>query len=120
MNTPVSSIAWVSFGSFIGSLGAVGFKAGAKRLEIDLLALLKNWQLIAGVGAYLLSSVFFVIGLRSGELSILFPMVSTGYIWSTLWSKFLFGEALTRGKLVGLALILVGCVLLGLGNRQAG
>jgi drug/metabolite transporter (DMT)-like permease len=120
MTTPLSSIAWVSVGSFIGSLSAVGFKAGAKRLEINLLGLLKNWQLIAGVAGYLISSVFFVIGLRRGELSILFPMVSTGYIWTTLWSRLFFGEELTRGKMLGLGLILAGCVLLGLGNRQAG
>lgn len=120
MNTPASSIAWVTFGSFIGSWGAVGFKAGAKRLEISVVGLLKNWQLSVGVAAYLLSSVFFVVGLRRGELSILFPMVSTGYIWSTLWSRLVFDEPITRGKMLGLGLILVGCVLLGLGNRQAG
>jgi len=118
MNTPVIAMAWVSFGAFIGSLGAVGFKAGAKRLELNILSLLKNWQLAAGVVGYLLSSVFFVVGLRRGELSVLFPMVSTGYIWTMLWSRLFFKEPLTRGKLVGLALILVGCVLLGLGNRQ--
>ena len=120
MNTPVSAMAWVSFGAFIGSLGAVGFKAGAQRLEINLLSVLKNWQLVAGVAGYLLSSVFFVMGLRSGELSVLFPMVSTGYIWTMLWSKLFFDEPLTRGKLAGVALILAGCVLLGLGNRQPG
>jgi len=113
-------MAWVSFGAFIGSLGAVGFKAGSRRLEINLRSVLKNWQLAAGVAGYLLSSVFFVFGLRTGELSVLFPMVSTGYIWTMLWSKLFFHEPLTRGKLAGLALILAGCVLLGLGNRQPG
>jgi drug/metabolite transporter (DMT)-like permease len=120
MNTPVSAMAWVTFGAFIGSLGAVGFKAGAKRLELNLLSVLRNWQLAAGVAGYLLSSVFFVLGLRRGELSVLFPMVSTGYIWTMLWSKLFFKEPLTRGKYVGLTLILAGCVLLGLGNRQPG
>ena len=120
MTTPVSAMAWVTFGAFIGSLAAVGFKAGAKQLELNVLSLLKNWQLAAGVAGYLLSSVFFVLGLRRGELSVLFPMVSTGYIWTMLWSKLFFKEPLTRGKFVGLALILTGCVLLGLGNRQQG
>ena len=120
MNTPLSAMAWVTFGAFIGSLGAVGFKAGAKRLELNLLSVLKNWQLAAGVAGYLLSAVFFVLGLRRGELSVLFPMVSTGYIWTMLWSKLFFKEPLTRGKFLGLALILAGCALLGLGNRQPG
>lgn len=120
MNTPVSAMAWVTFGAFIGSLGAVGFKAGAKRLELNLRSVLRNWQLAAGVLGYLLSSVFFVLGLRRGELSVLFPMVSTGYIWTMLWSRLFFKEPLTRGKYFGLTLILAGCVLLGLGNRQPG
>jgi len=120
MTTPVSSIAWVTFGSFIGSFSSLGFKAGSKRLEKNLRSLYTNWPLAAGVAGYLLSSVFFLIGLKSGELSILFPMVSSGYIWTMIWARIFLHEPLTRGKFVGLALILVGCVLLGLGTRQAG
>src|SRR5450755_5136834 len=120
MTTPVSAIAWVTFGSFIGSFSALGFKAGSHRLEGNLRSLLTNWPLAAGIAGYLLSSVFFIIGLKSGELSILFPMVSSGYIWTMIWSRVFFKEPFTRGKFVGLALILAGCVLLGLGTRQAG
>jgi len=120
MTTPLSSIALVTFGSFIGSLGAIGFKAGSKRLERNLRSLATNWPLAVGVAGYLVSSVFFILGLRNGEVSILFPMVSTGYIWTMLWSRLFFHEPFTRGKIFGLALILVGCVLLGLGTRQAG
>ena len=120
MTTPFSSIALVTFGSFIGSFSAIGFKAGSKRLEKNLPSLLKNWPLAAGVAGYLLSSVFFIAGLKSGELSILFPMVSTGYVWTMLWSRLFFREPFPRGKFVGLTLILLGCVLLGLGTRQPG
>ena len=120
MTTPISSIAWVSFGAFLGSFSAIGFKAGSKRLEMNLRSLLTNWPLAAGVAGYLLSSIFFIIGLKSGELSILFPMVSTGYIWTMVWSWLFLKEPFTRGKFVGLALILLGCVLLGLGTRQPG
>ena len=117
MSTPVSSMAWVLLGSFIGSFGAVLLKAGAKRLERSLLALLKNWRLAAGVGAYILSSVFFVLGLRNGELSILYPMVSLSYIWTVFWSKTFFGEKLTSAKFYALGLILFGVALLGMGTR---
>jgi drug/metabolite transporter (DMT)-like permease len=117
MNTPVSSMGWVLLGSFIGSFGAVLLKAGSKRLERNLLAVLKNWRLAAGVGAYILSSVFFVLGLRNGELSILYPMVSLSYIWTVLWSKTFFGEKLTSAKFYALGLILFGVALLGMGTR---
>ena len=119
MTTPVTSIALVTFGSFIGSFSALGLKAGAKRLE-SLRSLFTNWPLMAGIAGYLLSSVFFIIGLKNGELSILFPMVSTGYVWTMVWSRLFFKEPFTPGKFVGLALILAGCVLLGLGTRQPG
>jgi drug/metabolite transporter (DMT)-like permease len=118
MNTPVSSMAWVMFGSVIGSLGAAGLKAGAQRLEISVRGVVTNWRLIAGLGGYLLSTVFFIHGVKHGELSILYPMVSVGYIWGMLWSKLFFGEPITRMKIGALALILVGVALLGYGGMQ--
>jgi drug/metabolite transporter (DMT)-like permease len=117
MNTPVSSMGWVLLGSFIGSFGAVLLKAGARHLERNLASLFKNWRLAAGVAAYILSSVFFVFGLRNGELSILYPMVSLSYIWTVFWSKAFFEERLTSAKFYALGLILLGVALLGMGTR---
>jgi drug/metabolite transporter (DMT)-like permease len=117
MTTPVSAIAWVSVGAFIGSLGAVGLKAGSKHVELNLRALITNWKLALGIGGYLVSVLFYMTGISKGEISILFPMVSVGYAWTMLWSKMFFDEPITRWKIAGLALILAGCVLLGLGKR---
>jgi multidrug transporter EmrE-like cation transporter len=116
MTTPLSSVALVNVASFIGSLGAVGLKGGAKNLKLTIPALAKNWKLHAGIAGYLLSSVFFMLGLKHGDLSVLYPMVSVGYIWTMLWAKLFFGEPLTQAKCGALALILVGVGLLGLGN----
>jgi drug/metabolite transporter (DMT)-like permease len=54
---------------------------------------------------------------RHGELSVLYPMVSLGYLWTMVWSKMFFGEPVTRGKIAAIFLILCGCGLIGLGNR---
>src|ERR1051325_10022297 len=116
MTTPISSMAWVVFGSFIGSFGAAFLKAGAHRFQWSVRGLLTNWRLAAGVSAYLISTVFFVLGLKRGELSVLYPMVSLGYIWTLLWSRLFFGEPLTRTKFVGLGLILLGVFFVGLGS----
>jgi drug/metabolite transporter (DMT)-like permease len=56
-------------------------------------------------------------GIRGGELSILYPMVSLGYIWTMLWSRLFFHEPISRKKVAGLAFILVGIVMLNAGNR---
>ncbi len=116
MATPVSSMALVSFGSFIGSFGAVFLKAGATRIKFELRSLLRNWQLAAGVFFFCISSIFFVLGLREGELSVLYPMVSLGYVWTLLWSRLFFGERLTAVKFAGVGLILAGVVMVGLGT----
>ena len=117
MNTPLSSMIWVSVGAVIGSLGAAGLKAGANQLQFNVRALLTNWKLALGLGLYLISTVFYVKGISRGEISVLFPLVSLGYVWTAIWSKLFFGESMTRAKYAGLTLILIGCVLLGLGKR---
>jgi multidrug transporter EmrE-like cation transporter len=115
--TPLSSILLVVLASFIGSFGAVFLKGGAGRLERNLKSLIFNWRLAAGVFAFLLSSYFFVQGLRQGELTVLYPMASLSYLWTLLWSRIVFREPFTTSKFVGLGLILIGIVCIGMGSR---
>ncbi|MGC4051206.1 MAG: EamA family transporter [Paludibaculum sp.] len=114
--TPLSSILLVFTASFIGSFGAVFLKWGAGRLHRDLASLIYNWRLAIGIVLYLLSFVFYYMGLRVGELSVLYPMVALGYVWTVVWSKFFFGEPFSVRKIGGLLLIICGVVMLKLGN----
>lgn len=113
--TPASSVALVLLASFIGSFGAVFLKSGAGRLHRQWQTILLNWRLLAGVVSFVVSSMFFVAGVRNGELSVLYPMVSLGYVWTMLWSRLFFGEPLTRAKFLGVGMILIGIVCLGYG-----
>jgi multidrug transporter EmrE-like cation transporter len=110
--TPVSSMLWVMSGSVIGSCGAVLLKGGAMRIERNIQSLLTNWRLGLGILTYVLSSLFFVRGLKEGELSILYPMVAVGYVFSLPLSKLFFNEPLTKHKVIALALILSGVAML--------
>lgn len=111
----LTAIAWISAGTFIGSFGALFLKIGAGHLS-GLASLWKNWRLAVGVFLYLLSSVFYVIGVSKGDLSALYPMVSVGSIWTLLWSKMILGESITPAKMLAVGIILAGCVVLGLGS----
>ena len=117
MTTPVSSMALVLVGSLIGSIGAIFLKQGAHELSSDWRSFAFNWRLAAGIGTYLLSSVLFVKGMSNGELSVLFPLVSVGYVCTLIWSKVFFHEVITRVKLAGVGLILVGIACLGLAGH---
>ena len=116
MTTPLSSIVLVLIGAVIGSFGAIFLKWGAHALSRSWTSVVYNWKLAVGVVTYLLSSVLFVKGMSNGELSVLFPMVSVGYICTLLWSHLFFQERITKAKLAGVGLILVGIIFLGLGN----
>ena len=77
----------------------------------------RDGRLFAGVATYLSSFVVYTAGIRNGELTVLYPMVSLGYVWTLLWSRIFFKEPLTKGKFMGLGLILAGICVLNLGNR---
>jgi multidrug transporter EmrE-like cation transporter len=114
--TPLSSILLVLLASLIGSFGAVFLKLGAAHLNRGFRYIL-NWHLGFGVALFLGSSVPFLIGLRNGELSVLYPMVSLGYVWTLFWSRLFFDEPITKAKLGALSLILAGIVCIGVGGR---
>jgi multidrug transporter EmrE-like cation transporter len=116
VNTPVSSMLLVVVASFLGSFGAVFLKGGANNLSRSFQGLVYNWRLAIGILFYLTSSVFFVMAQKQGQLSILYPLVSLGYVWTLLWARLFFHEHLTRSKFAGLGLILAGIVFLNLGR----
>ena len=107
----------VFFAAIVGSFGSVFLKMGALRLNGSIWSFV-NSRLVLGVGLYLASSVFYAMGVRGGELSVLYPLVSLGYIFTLFWSKIFFDEPITRYKVIGLFLILVGVFLVGVGAAR--
>ncbi len=117
MTTPFSSMALVLGASFVGSFAAVSLKSGADRLAPGFWRIFFSWRIGLGVALFLLSSVLFVAGLKNGSLTVLYPMVSLGYVWTLFWSRWFFHEPFNRSKILGLLLILMGVSCIGLGNR---
>jgi len=115
MKTPFSSMVLVLVASVIGSLAAVLLKYGADRLRKPYVRA-AGW-LGGGILLFCVSSVFYIWGLKDGSLTVLYPMVSLGYVWTLLWSRLFFGEPFNRHKVIGLALVLLGVFCIGLGNE---
>ena len=109
------SLLLVFAATIVGSFGAVFLKMGAARLDSNLLSF-ANSRLIIGVALYLGSSVFYAFGIKGAQLSVVYPMVSLSNVWALIWSKWFFDEALTKEKLLGLMLILLGVCCVGIGN----
>ncbi len=114
--TPLQkSMLLVFVASVVGSFGAVFLKLGSAKLTKSIWSFL-NLRLALGVALYLGSSAFYAIAIKGGQLSVLYPMVSLGYVFTMLWSYLFFNEAFTRQKFLGLGLILLGVFFVGLGS----
>lgn len=115
-STPISSMLLVLSASVIGSFAAVFLKMGSAHLSKGLHYIF-NPQLAFGIFLFLASSVPFLMGIKHGELSVLYPMVSFSYVLTLFWSKLFFGEKITLAKVSAIAVILCGLVCIGLGAR---
>ena len=115
MTPMMRSMMLVFVASVIGSFGMAFLKMGAAKLTRSIWSFL-NTKLLIGIGLFCGSSVFYALGIKDGQLSVLYPMVSLAYVWGLVWAKIFFNEALTKQKVAGLALILVGVFFVGLGS----
>lgn len=88
--------------------------AGAGRLEF-LLAAARNIHVVAGLAAWIASTVCWLYVLRVAPLSIAYGLTSLTYVLIPLASIYVFGEQIRRLHVVGLVLIISGiaCVLSG-------
>jgi len=115
MNT-FGAIALVILGTLIGSWGAILFKLASVEFSLNPFKLIKNWKLLLGGMFYLVSTVPFLIAVKYGELSLLYPFVSLGYVWVLLLSMLLLKEKMNLWKWLGIALIIIGVTCIGFGK----
>lgn len=115
MTTTIVSVLIVIFATFIGAFGSLLFKLGADKLQFKLKHIITNYILICGVILYGLSAIIFLIALKGGELTILYPITSFTYIWIIILSIKFLKEKMNTPKWWGIALIILGVSLIGIG-----
>lgn len=68
-------------------------------------------RILGGTGCYALSLVLWVMALSRTEVSAMYPMVSIGFALNALLAWWLLGEALSLQRIAGIAVIMLGVVL---------
>ena len=76
--------------------------------------LLKNVNLYIGGFLYVGSAVLNIILLRYLDYSVVLPLTSLTYIWTMIISYLVLKEKISVKKMAGVALILVGAVLVSI------
>ena len=68
--------------------------------------------LVAAFAVYGISALVWMIVLSRVNLSYAYPMVSLGYVFVVILSRYLFGESVTMLRLAGTLVIGVGVILI--------
>jgi multidrug transporter EmrE-like cation transporter len=113
-------------GVSLSALAQIALKAGMvspqgkQLLQLPLsrmpLLVLGNYLLLTGLFLYFASMVVWLRVLATTEVSVAYPFVGVGFVFTMLLAWPLFGEAPTLAKLGGTAAIMFGIWLLARGN----
>jgi multidrug transporter EmrE-like cation transporter len=68
-------------------------------------------HIVGGLACYVVSVVVWVMALSRVEVSVAYPLLSVGYVVNALAAWYLFGEAVTPMRLIGIGVIIVGVCL---------
>ena len=109
------SIAVLIASTVLSSFAAFLFKVASKELRFHLSSVL-NKELIIGVGLYGISTILTLIAYRGGELTVLVPLGSLNYLWAAFLAQWFLGEQMNTWKWRGVAFIICGIALIGIGG----
>ena len=98
----------VAFCALLGAIGQVFFKLASGSLSFEIVSLITNWKLFLGLFLYGVATILFLVALKYGDLSILYPIIATSYVWVTIFSVAFLGEVFPLYKLIGIVMIVLG------------
>lgn len=76
----------------------------------NLLQMIKNGNLYIGGFLYLASAVLNIWVLKYLDYSVVLPLTSFTYIWTMILSHMILKEKITKRKIGGILLIIIGAV----------
>lgn len=118
MNVNKKAILLILITTFLTSAAQILFKTTANDLVFDIVKIITNYNLLIGLLLYLIGGILVIISFRSGEITILYPILATSYVWVNLLSNYFFEEQINIFKWTGIAAIIIGVSLLGFGKKN--
>ena len=120
MATKIWAMGVVLFCTLLTSTAQLFYKFGAAKLSFDILSILTNYELLMGMLLYAVGGILLILSLRGGEVSVLYPIIATSYIWVSFLSIYFLNETMNRFKWLGVIIIMSGIILINLGSRETG
>lgn len=118
MATKLRSILLVLFTTLLTSSAQLLYKFGSAKLTFDIVGILTNYYLIGGILLYAIGGTLMILSFRGGEVSVLYPIIATSYIWVSWLSIFFLNEMMNAFKWFGVAFIIFGIISIGYGSKD--
>ena len=117
-----AAFAFLMTGVLLNAVAQLLLKAGTNALGVltlsretwtdTVVSMATQGHFALGIGCYALSVVVWIFGLSRVPVSIAYPLLSLAYIINAIAAYFLFGEAMTVMRWLGLGLIIAGVFLI--------
>ena len=119
MKTNPFAIVLVAICAILMSIAQIIFKFASFTFVLGVLSILTNFYFILGSVIYAAASVFLILALRRGDLSVIYPMVGISYILVSMLSPVFFPlDYMNIMKWSGVFLVVIGASVLGYGGRN--
>jgi undecaprenyl phosphate-alpha-L-ara4N flippase subunit ArnE len=118
MKTKPWAVMLVIICTLFTAFGQFFYKIGMQRPMPNFYSIATNYPLIVGLLLYAVASIFLIVALKHGDLSLLYPLVSLSFIWVSLLALFYFSEILPPANWIGITSIVIGIGFMGYGERH--
>jgi uncharacterized membrane protein len=119
MATKAWAIFTILFTTLLTSSAQLLYKYGSANLSFNPFQLITNYYLIGGIFLYAIGGILMIISFRGGEVSVLYPIIATSYIWVSFLSIKFLGETMNYFKWFGVILIISGIISIGFGSKDS-
>ena len=118
MKTKLWAMGMVLFCTLLTSTAQLFYKYGSETLQFNVLSIITNVNLIIGLLLYAVGGTILILSFRGGEVSVLYPIIATSYIWVTFLSIYFLNEEINFLKWLGVFTIMAGIILIGYGSSK--
>jgi drug/metabolite transporter (DMT)-like permease len=100
---------------FFGAIAALIFKKSSSKIKISTIkeTIISTWKskILIGIIIYGITAIFSIYLLSKLDVTLFYPLTSITYIFSFILAKKYLNEEITKFKILGIILIILGVIL---------
>ena len=112
------AIILILFTTLLTSAAQLLYKFGASGLNLSFAGIVYNKFFILGTLIYFIAGALAFLSFRNGEVTVIYPILATSYVWVAIFSVYLLGEKVNLFKIMGILTIVGGVSLIGFSRNK--